>query len=66
MGHSAFAQGSQLDAAIVAQTCYDGMIAGKLNVVPGMINKLLAFSTGITPSRYLLLAVASYVMREKK
>ncbi|WP_461450422.1 SDR family NAD(P)-dependent oxidoreductase [Mucilaginibacter sp.] len=66
MGTSAFAQGSQLDAAKVAKAGYKGMLAGKLNVVPGLLNSILAFSTGITPSRRLLLAISAYVMREKK
>ena len=65
MGGSAFAQGSQMDVSKVAKAGYNGMIAGKLNVVPGLLNRLLAFSTGITPSRRVLLAISSYVMREK-
>jgi short-subunit dehydrogenase len=66
MGTAAFAQGSQLDAGKVAQAGYEGMFAGELNVVPGLLNRLLAFSTGIMPSRRLLLKIASYVMRENK
>jgi short-subunit dehydrogenase len=66
MGRSAFAQGSQLSAFKVAKVGYQGMFAGKLNVVPGLMNSLLAFSTGITPSRRFLLAISTYVMREKK
>lgn len=65
MGASAFAHGAQLDAAKVAKAGYKGMLAGKLNVVPGLLNSVLAFSTGITPSRRLLLAISAYVMREK-
>jgi short-subunit dehydrogenase len=48
MHNSAFAQGSQLSAASVAKAGYDGMFAGKLNVVPGLLNRILAFSTGLT------------------
>jgi len=66
MNTSAFAQGSQLDAAKVAKAGYDGMLSGKLNVIPGLLNKFMAFGTSITPSRRFLLAVSSYVMREKK
>ena len=66
MGVSAFAQGSQMDAARVAMAGYKGMLKGKLNVVPGLMNSILAFSTGITPSRRLLLTIAAYVMRVNK
>ncbi|UKT64897.1 SDR family NAD(P)-dependent oxidoreductase [Pedobacter mucosus] len=65
MDPSAFAQGVQLDAAKVAKAGYKGMMAGKLNVVPGLLNSMLAFGTSITPSRRLLLAISAYVMREK-
>lgn len=66
MGASAFAQGAQLDAAKVAKAGYKGMMAGKLNIVPGLLNSILAFSTSLTPSRRLMLAISAYVMREKK
>jgi short-subunit dehydrogenase len=65
MKHSAMAQGKQLDAAQVAKAGYVGMFAGKLNVVPGLINRLLAIGTGMTPSRRMVLAISSYVMRER-
>jgi short-subunit dehydrogenase len=65
MNGSAVAQGGQLNAAKVARAGYAGMFAGKLNVVPGLMNRLMAFGTGLTPSRRLLLAVSSYMMREK-
>ena len=65
MGMAAMAQGSQLEAARVAKAGYDGMFACKLNVVPGFLNRLMAFGTGMTPSRRLLLAISSYVMRKK-
>ncbi|MCF0065577.1 hypothetical protein MUK70_10875 [Dyadobacter chenwenxiniae] len=65
MATSAFAQGSQLDAAKVAKAGYEGMLSGKLNITPGLLNGLMAFGTSITPSRSLLLAISSYVMREK-
>ena len=65
MNNSAFVQGSQLDAGNVARAGYDGMFAGKLNVVPGLLNSLMAFGTSVTPSRRLLLAISSYVMRDK-
>jgi short-subunit dehydrogenase len=65
MRNSTMVQGGQLDAAKVAKAGYDGMFAGKLNVVPGLLNRLMAFGTGLTPSRRLLLAISSYAMRER-
>ncbi|WP_199120273.1 SDR family oxidoreductase [Pedobacter sp. ASV28] len=65
MESAAFTSGYQLDAGQVASCGYKAMFAGKLNVVPGLFNKILAFATGITPSRTLLLAMSAYVMRKK-
>jgi short-subunit dehydrogenase len=42
------------NAASVASFGYDGMMAGKDLVVPGLRNKLTAFSTRVTPRRTLL------------
>lgn len=42
------------DAASVAKAGYDGMMAGKDMVVPGLYNKLTELSTKITPRRLLL------------
>lgn len=65
MGNAVYAQGKQLTAARVAQAGYRGMMAGKQNVVPGLLNRLFAISTGLTPSRRLLLAISSFVMRQQ-
>ena len=65
MGNAVYAQGKQLTAARVAQAGYRGMMAGRLNVVPGLLNRLLAISTGLTPSRRLLLAISTFVMRQQ-
>ncbi|MFD2936350.1 SDR family NAD(P)-dependent oxidoreductase [Spirosoma flavum] len=65
MGGAAYAQGTLLKASRVALAGYRGMMAGKLNVVPGFFNKLLSISTGLTPSRRVLLAISSFVMRGK-
>jgi short-subunit dehydrogenase len=65
MKESALAQGSQLSAAQVAKEGYEGMFAGKLNVVPGLMNSLMALSTRVMPSRRLLLKISSFVMRER-
>ncbi len=63
MAGAAHAQGRLLKASRVALAGYRGMLAGKLNVVPGLLNRLLAISTGLTPSRRVLLAISSFVMR---
>ncbi|WP_375419220.1 SDR family NAD(P)-dependent oxidoreductase [uncultured Hymenobacter sp.] len=66
MGKAANAQGKQLDPAQVARAGYQGLLRGALNVVPGWGNKLLALSTGLMPSRRLLLAIATRVSRVTK
>lgn len=63
MGKAANAQGRQADASVVAAIGYRGMLRGSLNVVPGWRNQLLAISTGLMPSRRLLLAIATQVTR---
>ncbi len=63
MEKAANAQGRQADARVVAEIGYRGMQQGKLNVVPGLVNQLLALSTGLMPSRRLLLAIATRVSR---
>ncbi|GGF15480.1 SDR family NAD(P)-dependent oxidoreductase [Hymenobacter cavernae] len=64
LGRASAAQGTLLTASAVARAGYRAMMRGKLNVVPGWKNRLLAFTAGITPSRKLLLAISSVVMRE--
>lgn len=66
MGQSADAQGQLQDAAQVALAGYRGLLRGKLNVVPGLRSKLLAFGAGLMPSRRLLLAIATRVSRPTK
>lgn len=63
MARAANAQGPQAEASVVAAVGYRGMQQGKLNVVPGWRNQLLALSTGLMPSRRLLLAIATRVTR---
>ncbi len=63
MGKAANAQGRQQDAGAVAEAGYQGLRRGALNVVPGWGSKLLALSTGLMPSRRLLLAIATRVSR---
>ncbi|TSJ41063.1 SDR family oxidoreductase [Mucilaginibacter corticis] len=63
MNASKFAQGAQANAADVAKAGYAAMQKGKLYVIPGFLNKLLAFSTRITPSRRLILAVSAMISK---
>ncbi|MBL4675576.1 MAG: SDR family oxidoreductase [Mucilaginibacter sp.] len=66
MANAGLAQGAQASAAAVAKAGYAAMQKGSFYVIPGVINKLLAFSTRITPSRRLVLAISALVSKEKK
>jgi short-subunit dehydrogenase len=66
MQHAGLAQGAQSSAASVAKAGFEAMQKGKLYVIPGFLNKLLAFGTRITPSRSLVLAISALVSKEKK
>ncbi|MBU6157542.1 MAG: SDR family oxidoreductase [Bacteroidetes bacterium] len=50
----------------VALEGYNGMMKGKLHVIPGFKNKILGFLSGITPSGKLRLNIAAKVMASKK
>jgi short-subunit dehydrogenase len=63
MSHWSQAQGKLLVASAVAQAGYQAMQQGKLNVVPGWKNKVLAWSIGLVPSRRLKLAMSARFMR---
>lgn len=58
------AQGPLPTAAAVAQVGYRALQQGRLNVVPGLQNKLLALSISLVPFRRLKLAMATRFMRE--
>ncbi|MBC8083323.1 MAG: hypothetical protein H7Z21_08930, partial [Hymenobacter sp.] len=64
MGRWSQAQGQLPAAAAVAQAGYGAMMRGRLNIVPGWKNKLLALSIGLVPSRRLKLAMSARFMRE--
>ena len=64
MASATLAQGPMMDARSVAQCGYDGMMAGRLNVVPGWKNKLSAFASMTTPSREILLRIAGFVFKD--
>lgn len=66
MKQAGLAQGAQASAKDVAEAGYKAMQKGSLYVVPGLMNKLLAWSTRIVPSRRVVLAVSNLVSKEKK
>jgi len=49
----------------VAKEGYNGMMKGKLHVIPGFKNKILGFFSGIMPPGKLRLSVAAKIMAEK-
>ena len=49
----------------VASEGYNGMMKGKLHVIPGFKNKILGFFSGIMPPGKLRLSVAAKIMAEK-
>lgn len=64
MGKWSQAQGKLLSAATVAKAGYLAMQQGKLNVVPGWKNKLLALGVSMIPFRGLKLALSKRFMQE--
>ncbi len=65
MGNASIAKGAQAEPAAVAKAGYNAMLKGKLYVIPGLTNKLLALGSRLTPSRRLLLAMAAMINKEK-
>lgn len=65
MGTAAMAQSGSMDARSVAEVGYRAMKAGKLNVIPGWKNQLLAFGSKTMPSREILLKIASRILKNK-
>lgn len=49
----------------VAREGYNGMMKGKLHVIPGFKNKILGFFSGIMPPGNLRLSIAAKIMAEK-
>lgn len=64
MGKATIAQGHRLTSAEVARAGYDALLGGKLNVITGWKNKLLALGISLVPSRRLALAMSSLMMGE--
>lgn len=65
MEGAAMAQSGLMDARNVAEAGYRAMKAGKLNVIPGWKNQLLAFGSKTMPSREILLRIAGGILRNK-
>lgn len=55
-----------MSAKAVALAGYRAMMSGKLYVIPGFKNRLMAFLSGVTPSRWLLLEVSARIMSPRK
>lgn len=56
--------GNLMDAASVAMTGYRAMIAGKLNVVPGWKNRIIALGSMTMPSREALLRITGAILKD--
>jgi hypothetical protein len=54
-----------LSAKDVAAVGFNGMMKGKLHVIPGFKNRILAFFSSITPSSQIRLNMAAKVMASK-
>jgi len=54
-----------MSAKEVAEVGFKGMMKGKLHVIPGFKNRILAFFSSITPSSKLRLNMAAKVMASK-
>ena len=54
-----------MTAKEVAEVGFEGMMKGKLHVIPGFKNRILAFFSSITPSSKLRLNMAAKVMAAK-
>jgi short-subunit dehydrogenase len=55
-----------MTAKEVARVGFNGMMKGKLHVIPGLKNKILAFFSSITPSSKIRLNIAANVMATKQ
>jgi len=64
MGEAANAKNGLMPAKTVALAGYSAMMAGKLNIIPGWKNQILAFGSKIMPSRELLLQIAARILRD--
>jgi short-subunit dehydrogenase len=65
MSNSKLFNGSVMSAKEVAKVGFEGMMKGKLHVIPGFKNRILAFFSSITPSSKLRLNISARVMGQK-
>ncbi|MFN4984805.1 MAG: SDR family NAD(P)-dependent oxidoreductase [Ignavibacteria bacterium] len=59
-------EGNVMTAPQVADVGFRAMMQGKLHVVPGLTNRIMALLSSITPPGKLRLAIADKVMQRKK
>ena len=66
MKHAKLYDSGVMSAIDVAVVGFNGMMKGKLHVVPGFKNKILAFFSSITPSSKFRLNIAAKIMQAKE
>lgn len=65
MGNAKLYASGVMSSVDVAREGYNGMMRGKLHVIPGFKNKILGFFSGIMPPGKLRLSVAAKIMAAK-
>ena len=65
MKHAKLYDSGVMSAKEVARVGFNGMMKGKLHVIPGFKNRILAFFSSITPSSKIRLNMAAKVMAAK-
>ena len=65
MGNAKLYASGVMSSVDVAREGYNGMMKGKLHVIPGFKNKILGFFSGIMPPGKLRLSVAEKIMAAK-
>ena len=65
IGHVKIFTHASMGAAPVAEAGYRGLMKGKKLVIPGLLNKIMAFSVRLTP-RWLVPAVVRYLQEERR
>lgn len=65
MGHTKLFDSGVMSARDVAHVGFQGMMQGKLHVIPGWKNRVMAFFSSITPSSKWRLALTASVMGTK-
>ena len=66
MTEAKLGKNGEADVDAVARAGYKAMMKGRLYVIPGWKNKLLAFSTRLMPSRRAILAISDQISRPSK